>query len=94
METPAAAGLVVNIGSDQPVEILQLAQRVINAVDPGLSVRFQSYADAYDADFEDVRRRVPDLSRLRNLIGHSPTHNLDSVIREVVEFQRRTDGVP
>jgi UDP-glucose 4-epimerase len=94
METPAAAGRVVNIGSDQPVEIVQLAQRVIDAIDPGLSIRFQSYADAYDADFEDVRRRVPDLSRLRSLIDYRPTHNLDGVIREVVELQRQTAGGP
>ena len=65
MDTPAAIGRVFNVGSDQPVSILELAQRVAAAVDPSLEIVFQSYADAYGADFEDVRSRVPDLGRLR-----------------------------
>lgn len=89
MGTPAAAGQVVNIGSDEPVEIVELARRVIQTVDPNLSIEFQSYADAYDSDFEDVRRRVPDLTRLRGLIDFEPAYTLDAIIREVVEAQRR-----
>ncbi|HET6879752.1 MAG TPA: SDR family NAD(P)-dependent oxidoreductase [Pirellulales bacterium] len=88
MQTPAAVGRVFNIGSDQPVSILELAQRVIAQVNPSLTVEFQSYAAAYSADFEDVRSRVPDLTRLRETIDYHPRHSLDDVIREVVAWKR------
>ena len=69
MEAPAALGRVFNVGSDQPIKILDLARRVAAAIDPKLVIQFQSYAEAYSADFEDVRSRVPDLSRLRGTIN-------------------------
>ncbi|HWB10410.1 MAG TPA: GDP-mannose 4,6-dehydratase [Pirellulales bacterium] len=88
MQTPAALGRVFNIGSDQPVSILELARRVIAIVNPALTVEFQSYAEAYSADFEDVRSRVPDLSRLQATIDYRPRYSLDDVIREVVAWKR------
>ena len=77
----------MNLGSDQPVSILQLAQRVIAVVDPSLSVEFMSYTEAYGEDFEDCRRRVPDLTKLRSLIGFQPRYGLDDIIREVVQWK-------
>lgn len=88
MQTADAVGRVFNIGSDQPVSILELARRVIATVNPSLSVEFQSYADAYSPDFEDIRSRVPDLARLRATIDYRPRHSLDDVIREVVAWKR------
>ena len=85
METPEAAGGVFNIGSDQPVRILELARRVIALAGSPSSIELISYAEAYDADFEDCRRRVPDLTRLRNAIGYEPRYNLDKIIRNVIE---------
>ena len=85
MQTPAAVGRVFNVGSDQPISILQLARTVIAAVDPKLQVVFQSYAEAYDQDFEDVRSRIPDLTRLRRTIRHRPEFDLDTAIRDVIE---------
>jgi UDP-glucose 4-epimerase len=85
MQTPAAIGGVFNIGSDQPVSILQLAKNVIAAVNPQLEITYQSYADAYDADFEDVRSRIPDLSRLRRTIRHRPAFTLETTLRDVIE---------
>lgn len=83
VDTPAAAGRVYNIGSDHPVSILELAQRVISIVNPNATIQFQAYADAYDESFEDIRRRVPDLTRIRDTIGYVPTHDLDAIIRDV-----------
>jgi UDP-glucose 4-epimerase len=88
MDCPAAVGGVLNIGSDQPVSILELAQRVIAVVDPSLRVEFISYARAYNEDFEDCRRRVPDLTKLRNLVGLRARYGLDDIIREIVEWKR------
>ena len=86
---PDSAGRVLNIGSDRPVSILELARQVIAAVDPSLSIKFISYAEAYGDDFEDCRRRVPDLTRLRKAIDFRPRYDLEQIIRELVELKRR-----
>ncbi|NNE00530.1 MAG: SDR family NAD(P)-dependent oxidoreductase [Pirellulaceae bacterium] len=88
VDTPDAAGRVYNIGSDVPVSILELAQRVAARVNPDTKIEFQSYADAYDDSFEDIRRRVPDLTRIREAIGYAPTKDLDAIIDAVAEYQK------
>ncbi len=88
VETPEAAGRVYNIGSDVPVSILELAQRVIGRVNPDATIEFQSYSDAYDESFEDIRRRVPDLTRIRTAIGYRPSKDLDAIIDAVAEHQQ------
>lgn len=92
VQSPAATGGVFNIGSDQPISIRDLAARVIAEVDPKLQIEYQSYAAAYSDDFEDVRRRVPDLSRLRRTINFELRHDLDQIIREVVAWQRERNS--
>jgi UDP-glucose 4-epimerase len=92
MDLPEAVGRVFNIGSDRPVSILELAGRVIAVVDPALKIEFVGYAEAYSQDFEDCRRRVPDLGRLRDALGFAPRHDLDACIREVVAWKRRQKG--
>ncbi len=84
MAEPAAVGRVFNIGSDQPVSILELAQRVIALSGSSSSIDYQSYTQAYDQDFEDVRRRVPNLARLRSTIDFQPAYDLDAIIGELV----------
>jgi UDP-glucose 4-epimerase len=88
METPGAYGRVFNIGSDEPVSILELAQRVIRIAGSSSPIEFQTYAAAYDEDFEDIRRRVPDLSRLRATINYQREHDLDRIIGQLVALQR------
>lgn len=88
VDTPEAAGRVYNIGSDVPVSILNLAERVIARVNPKAGIEFQSYAAAYDDSFEDIRRRVPVLTRIRDTIGWAPTKGLDAIIDSVAEYQR------
>jgi UDP-glucose 4-epimerase len=83
VDTPAAHGRVYNIGSDTPVSILDLARRVIARVNPKVEIDFQSYSDAYDESFEDIRRRVPDLRRIEQTIGYAPTQGLDDIIDAV-----------
>ena len=88
MKTPQAAGGVFNIGSDRPVSILELARRVIAAAGSSSSIEFQSYADAYSADFEDVRSRVPDLTKLYGTIDYRPQYDLDEMIATVIADKR------
>jgi UDP-glucose 4-epimerase len=88
MQTKDAFGRIYNIGSDQPISIYQMARRVIDLVNPKATLEFQSYAEAYDHDFEDVRRRVPDLTRIRQTIGYEPQFLLDDIIRDVWQYQK------
>ncbi len=83
METPSAFGKIYNIGSDQPLTILELAERVRKLVNPTALIEHQSYSDAYDKDFEDIRRRVPDLTRIRTEIQYRPTKDIDAIIHDV-----------
>ncbi len=89
MDTPSAVGRVFNIGSDQPVTILELAQRVATAAESAAPIQFQSYSDAYDVDFEDIRRRVPDLSRLRAAIDYRRQYDLTAIIEELIATHRK-----
>ena len=61
---------------------------MIAAVNPKLAIQFQTYAEAYDQDFEDVRSRIPDLSRLRAAIRHRNQYQLEAIVRDVVEQTR------
>jgi UDP-glucose 4-epimerase len=88
MQSPGAVGQVINIGSDQPVAILELAKRVIALAGSKSAVQFQSYTEAYDKDFEDIRRRVPDLSRLKGMIGYRATFDLRAIIEDVIGWKR------
>ncbi len=88
METPTACGTVFNIGSDQPVSIRELAERVIARVDPSLKINTIPYREAYGHDFEDVRRRVPDVSKLKRTIGIAPGKPLDAILDDVIAWKR------
>jgi UDP-glucose 4-epimerase len=89
MQSTDCFGRIYNIGSDTPVSILDMAKKVIELVNPKASIEFQSYAQAYDEDFEDIRRRVPDLSRLKSAIDYEPSYSLEKIIKSVQEYQSR-----
>lgn len=82
-ETKSAYGRIYNIGSDKPISILELANLVIQIINPKAKIEYQSYTQAYDDDFEDIRRRVPDLTRIRETIQYEPTMNLGSIVQDV-----------
>ncbi|MFM7842829.1 MAG: NAD-dependent epimerase/dehydratase family protein [Planctomycetota bacterium] len=94
MSCEAAVGRVFNIGSDEPISIVELARRVIRWASSPSQIEFQSYAAAYDQDFEDIRHRVPDLSRLRDTIGYQRQYDLDRIIQQLVELNGATLTLP
>ena len=83
MKSESNYGRIYNIGADQPISILEMAKRVVAIVNPKATIQFQSYSQAYDDDFEDIRRRVPDLTRIREAIGYAAACSLDDIIRDV-----------
>ncbi len=87
-----AVGDVFNVGSSEEVTILELAQRVIRACESASSVEFLPYDVAYEEGFEDMRRRVPDTTKLRSLIGWTPRFSLDEIVAEVVQEARAKES--
>jgi UDP-glucose 4-epimerase len=78
-------GEVFNIGSTEEVTISDLALRVLQAVDSGDSrIVFVPYEEAYATGFEDMYRRVPDISKIARYTGWKPTHSLTEIVRDVV----------
>ena len=92
MDAPAAAGRVFNIGSDQPVSIRELAEEVTRRVDPSVPIEYLPYRDAYGEDFEDVRRRVPNLTRLEQTIGAKPQMSLGEILDDIIRWKRSRTG--
>lgn len=89
MACPAAFGQVFNLGNDTAVTIGELAERVARQVDASLKIVNIPYTDAYGAGFEEIRHRVPDLTRARQTVGYEPRYSLDDVIREVIAWRRQ-----
>ncbi len=96
METPDAVGRIFNIGSDQPVSMRELAEQIAARVDKNLPVQFIPYQEAYGADFEDVSRRVPVVSRLQETIGQKPSMPLGELLDDIIRWKRHSlaAGVP
>jgi len=85
---PRAYGQVYNIGNDQEITIEDLAKLVRDRVHPQAEIRYVPYDQAYEAGFEDMRRRVPDLRKIRDLIGYRPTLDAGQIVDRVVDYER------
>ncbi|REJ72566.1 MAG: NAD-dependent epimerase/dehydratase family protein [Planctomycetota bacterium] len=88
METPGAEGRIFNIGSDQPVSVRELAEAVIGKIDPAIPIEHIPYGQAYGDDFEDVRRRVPNVDRLRETVGVKPSLSLAEILDDIIAWKR------
>jgi UDP-glucose 4-epimerase len=88
MNEPRAVGQVFNLGSQQEVSIEQLAKRIIELTGSHSELRYIPYEEAYEAGFEDMRRRVPDTTKVRNLLGFAPDSNLDDILNDVIGYFR------
>ncbi len=86
--TPAAVGEVFNVGNDEEVTILQLAERVRAAAGSSSEIRLVPYNEAYPEGFEDMHRRVPDVRKLERAIGFRPRTPLVQIIADVPADQK------
>ena len=90
MDEPRAIGQVLNIGNVEEVTIRGLAERVKAAAGSASEIVTIPYDQAYESGFEDMPRRVPDLTKIRNLIGYEPRVQLDEIIGHVLaDFRSR-----
>ncbi|MFM8219273.1 MAG: NAD-dependent epimerase/dehydratase family protein [Planctomycetaceae bacterium] len=85
---PAACGRVFNIGSDHPITIRGLSEEVLRVTSSRSPIEHKAYADAYGRDFEDVRRRVPNLDRLESTLGRKPQLKLPEILADILKWRQ------
>jgi len=88
VEHPGAIGQIFNIGGKEETSIQNLASLVKEILQSSSPIIQIPYEEAYEEGFEDMRRRVPDISKIENLIGYEPKCDLKDIIRDVAEYRR------
>lgn len=89
LEEPKAYGQVFNVGSQEEISMKQLAEKIVAKTRSSSSIHYLPYEKAYGKGFEDMMRRVPDTTRIQNLLGFEPKHSLDNILEDVIEEQRK-----
>jgi UDP-glucose 4-epimerase len=83
VETDSTIGDYFNVGGKGETTIKELAEKVIERTQSTSQIKCIPYTDAYPAGFEDMQRRVPEITKIKKAIGWQPTHSLDSIIDSV-----------
>ena len=86
MDNSKAVGEVFNVGSNQEITILDLARRVREVANSDSEIVFVPYDEAYEEGFEDMPRRIPDISKVNDLVGFKPEMKLDGILKSVIDF--------
>ena len=86
MDSDKAVGNVFNIGNNQQISILELAKKVIEITGSKSEIVKIPYSEAYPEGFEDIQRRVPDISKIKNALGWTPQIGLDQIIKDIAAF--------
>ena len=86
MDSDKAVGNVFNIGNNQQISILELAKKIIEITGSRSEIVKIPYSEAYPEGFEDMQRRVPDISKIKNALGWTPQIGLDQIIKDIAAF--------
>jgi UDP-glucose 4-epimerase len=89
MNQPKAIGEVFNIGNNQGIEIIELAQMVIRMTASRSKIVLVPYDQAYEEGFEDMRIRIPDLAKANQIIGYQPKVQLAEILEKVIDYSRK-----
>jgi UDP-glucose 4-epimerase len=89
MDSEKAVGQVFNVGNNQQITIMDLAKKVIELTGSTSSIEKIAYEKAYPEGFEDMQRRVPDISKIEQVLGWSPEINLDQIIKDIAAFNSK-----
>ena len=84
-----AVGEIVNLGNDEEVSIEELAKKVKELIKSKSEIQYISYDEAYEEGFEDMRKRVPDLTKIKRLINYEPKYRLDDIINDVIDYYKK-----
>jgi UDP-glucose 4-epimerase len=88
VDSPSTVGQIYNVGSHNTISIKELAHKIKEMTNSPSEIVYIPYEQAYEKGFEDMRIRIPDLSKIRNAIGWEPQYTLEDILREVIEYFR------
>ena len=86
VDSDKAVGEVFNVGNNQQISIMELARKVIEITDSKSTIEKVAYEEAYPEGFEDMQRRVPDISKIKRVLDWAPEINLDQIIKDIAAF--------
>ncbi len=89
MDSDKAVGQVFNVGNNSQISIMELAKKVIEITVSKSSIEKIAYEMAYPEGFEDMQRRVPDISKIKQVLGWEPKINLDQIIKDIASFNSK-----
>ena len=89
MDSDKAVGQVFNVGNNQQITIMELAKKVIELTGSSSTIEKIAYEKAYPEGFEDMQRRVPDISKIKQVLGWTPEINLDQIIKDIAAFNSK-----
>ena len=89
MDSDKAVGQVFNVGNNQQITIMELAKKVIEITGSSSTIEKIAYEKAYPEGFEDMQRRVPDISKIKQVLGWTPEINLDQIIKDIAAFNSK-----
>ncbi|HDS09528.1 MAG TPA: NAD-dependent epimerase/dehydratase family protein [Firmicutes bacterium] len=84
-----AEGEIYNIGSTEEISINSLARLIIETTKSNSKIKYLSYDEAYEKHFEDMRRRVPDITKINKLIGFEPKRSIVEIIKDIIEYYEK-----
>ena len=89
MDSKMTVGEVFNVGNNQQITIMELAKKVIELTGSSSTIEKIAYEKAYPEGFEDMQRRVPDISKIKKVLGWTPEINLDQIIKDIAAFNSK-----
>jgi UDP-glucose 4-epimerase len=89
MDSEKAIGEVFNVGNNHQISIMELAEKVIEITKSTSIIEKIAYEKAYPEGFEDMQRRVPDISKIKQVLGWTPEINLDQIIKDIAAFNSK-----
>jgi UDP-glucose 4-epimerase len=89
IDSPAAVGDVFNVGAQNETSVRALAELVLELTGSSSGIRLMTYEEAYEPGFEDMERRLPDISKIREVIGWEPTRSLRDIVVDVIDDHLR-----
>ena len=89
MDSEKAVGEVFNVGNNQQITIMELAKKVIELTGASSNIEKIAYEKAYPEGFEDMQRRVPDISKIKKVLGWTPEINLDQIVKDIAAFNSK-----
>jgi len=89
MDSDKAVGQVFNVGNNSQISIMELAKKVIEITGSKSTIEKIAYEKAYPEGFEDMQRRVPDISKIKQVLGWEPEINLDQIIKDIAAFNSK-----